>query len=402
MAIDTPARIAILGAGPIGLEAALYARYLGYDVDVYERGRVADNVRAWGHVRMFSPFAMNCSPLGVAALKAQDPDWKRPADDALITGRAYADAYLLRLAQSDLLADGLHEDTEVVAVARDGHLKGELAGDEGRGDNDFRILLRSTRPDDHGRERYATADVVIDATGTYGHHNWLGAGGLPALGERNAEPHIVYGIDDVLGEQRDRYASRRTLLVGGGHSAATSLVALAELAAQAPDTWITWVTRADGAFGQSGPVTPVPDDSLAERMRITELANRLASDDANHVTLLAGTTVEAVAWHGDLDRFSVRLAGKHADELEFDRLIANVGYRPDPGIYSELQVGASPETGAALQPIDEPDFYVLGAKSRGRDSRFLIADGLEQIRFLFAVIGDRAELNLYATMVGLC
>ena len=78
MAIDTPARIAILGAGPIGLEAALYAHYLGYDVDVYERGRVADSVRAWGHVRMFSPLAMNCSLLGLAALKAQDQAWQPP------------------------------------------------------------------------------------------------------------------------------------------------------------------------------------------------------------------------------------------------------------------------------------------------------------------------------------
>ena len=38
MAVDTPAKIAILGAGPIGLEAALYDRYLGYEVDVFERG----------------------------------------------------------------------------------------------------------------------------------------------------------------------------------------------------------------------------------------------------------------------------------------------------------------------------------------------------------------------------
>jgi len=38
MALDPPARIAVLGAGPIGLEAALYGRFLGYDVDVYERG----------------------------------------------------------------------------------------------------------------------------------------------------------------------------------------------------------------------------------------------------------------------------------------------------------------------------------------------------------------------------
>ena len=402
MAIDTPARIAILGAGPIGLEAALYARYLGYDVDIYERGRVADNVRAWGHVRMFSPFANNASPLGLAALKAQDPAWQRPADDALLTGHAYAEAYLLPLSHSDLLADGLHEETEVVAVARDGHLKGELAGDERRGDNEFRLLLRSTRPSDHGRERYATADIVIDATGTYGHPNWLGASGLPALGERAAAPHVVYGLDDVLGAQRARYASQRTLLVGAGHSAATSFVALAELAAQAPDTWITWVARADVAAGQGGPIAAIPDDPFAERKRVIELANRLAADDANHVTLLTGTVVEAIAWHGDLDRFSVRLAGRHADEVEFDRVIANVGYHPDASIYRELQLSESPETGAAVQPIAEPDFYVLGAKSRGRDSGFLIGDGLEQIRALFAIVGDRAELNLYATMVGLC
>ena len=34
MALDTPASIAVLGAGPIGLEAALYARFLGYDVQI--------------------------------------------------------------------------------------------------------------------------------------------------------------------------------------------------------------------------------------------------------------------------------------------------------------------------------------------------------------------------------
>ena len=45
MMVDTPATIAVLGAGPIGLEAALYGRFLGYAVNVYERGRVGDNLR---------------------------------------------------------------------------------------------------------------------------------------------------------------------------------------------------------------------------------------------------------------------------------------------------------------------------------------------------------------------
>jgi NADPH-dependent 2,4-dienoyl-CoA reductase/sulfur reductase-like enzyme len=42
--IDAPAVVAILGAGPIGIEAALYARFLGYDVLLFDQGKVAGNV----------------------------------------------------------------------------------------------------------------------------------------------------------------------------------------------------------------------------------------------------------------------------------------------------------------------------------------------------------------------
>lgn len=417
MAMETPARIAVIGAGPIGLEAALYARYLGYDVDVYEQHRVADNLLRWGHVRMFSRFGLNRSPLGLAALKAQNPTWQPPADDELLSGRQFAARYLIPLAQSDLLADSVHEQTAVVAIGREGLIKGELAGDESRDEPGFRLLVTSTNPLEHGRQRFATADVVIDASGTFGNHNWLGPGGLPALGEQAAEEHIDYGLPDVLGEDRSRYASRSILLVGTGHSAATNLVALAELAAQAPDTWITWVARRELDEKHPQPVPAIPHDPFPERVRLTQRANQLAADDSNHVTLLCGTAVEALTWHADLGRFSVRLMGKHAGELEFDRIIANVGYRPDRRIYRELYVRQDPfHEGALGQLADkglestadsqslvqpEPDFYILGAKSIGRDWRFLIGTGLDQVRALFTIIGDRPELNLYATMAGL-
>jgi hypothetical protein len=44
---------------------------------------------------------------------------------------------------------------------------------------------------------------------------------------------------------------------------------------------------------------------------------------------------------------------------------------------------------------------VLGAKSYGRDARFLISAGLLQIRDLFTIVADRAELDLYANMARL-
>ena len=86
MAVDTPARIVILGAGPVGLEAGLYARYLGYEVEIIERGQVADHVRRWGHVCLATPFRMNRSTLGLAALAAQDSGFRPPEHDALLTG----------------------------------------------------------------------------------------------------------------------------------------------------------------------------------------------------------------------------------------------------------------------------------------------------------------------------
>jgi hypothetical protein len=405
MAIDTPARIAVLGAGPIGLETALYARYLGYDVDIYERGRVAKNVLRWGHVRMFSPFGQNRSALAMAALRAQDAAWQPPADDALLTGREFAERLLVPLSRSDLLADNLHEQCEVVLIGRDGLLKGELAGDEERGERDFHLLLRSTADGEHGRERLAVADAVVDTTGTFGNHNYLGNGGVPALGELAAEAHIEYGLPDVLGAEREHYGGRNILLVGAGDSAATNLVALAELAGQARDTWITWVVRSETDEKDPRPIEPIAGGALAERERLARLANRLAADDANHVTLYGGTTVESVAWHAGSGRFAVRLRGRHAGELEFDRVVANVGYRGDARLYGELQIAECPTTGAAIGTgliLGESDYYVLGAKSRGRDSRFVIRDGLDQIRQLFAILGDRAELDLYATMAGLC
>lgn len=431
MEIPPPSRIAILGAGPIGLEAALYARYLGYDVRVYERGRVGENLLRFGHVRLFSPFGMNRSPLALAALAAQDPAWRPPADDALLTAREYVEQYLLPLARSDLLDGVVHEQTEVVAVGRAGVRKGDLVGDAARGKRRFRLLLR-----DADGERTAKARVAIDATGTYGHANRLGMGGIPAVGERDAAPHIEYGLPDILGAERAKYAGRSVLVVGDGYSAATNVVALAQLADEDPRTHVTWIARREPPPGE-GPLPAIPDDRLPERRRLAEAANRLAAGDRPRVTYRGGLWVDRVRHRPETGEFAVRLRGTAKEKLRVERIVANVGYHPDASLYEELHVhqcyasggpmklaaalaaarrdGATPEactpgsTGDCLDQrsagpeallTTEPNFYILGAKSYGRDPRFLISVGLEQIRELFTLIGGREDLNLYATAAG--
>lgn len=422
MAIDTPARIAVLGAGPVGLEAALYARYLGYDVVVYERGRVAEHLLRFGHVRLFTPWRMNVSTLGLAALAAQDTGWQPPDGDQLLTARELAEVYFIPLAQSDLVCDSLRLGGEVVAVGRQGQLKGERVGLEERADSDFVLLVR----DAAGNETVDIADAVIDATGTYGNHNWTGDGGLPAIGELAVADEIEYGLPDVLAGQRDRYAGRTTLIVGAGYSAATNVVALGQLAEQAPGTRVIWATRrrlsdelAEQAASATGPIRCLANDRLAERDRLARAANALAAGAQAAVEYRPGTTIASArrpAGHG----FLVELVGERPGKIEVDQVIANVGFRPDTRLYSELQVHECYASGgpmklaatllgqASADCLDqtsagpaalmnpEPDFYILGSKSYGRNSQFLLSIGLTQVRDLFAVIGDRENLDLYA------
>ncbi len=416
MAVDTPARIAILGAGPIGLEAALYARFLGYDVDIYERGRVCEHIRRWAHVRMFSPFGLNASPLGIAALVAQEPTWRAPAADALLTGAEFLEQYLLPLAASDLIEDYLHLGTEVLAISKTEALKGELFQQDERGDEDFRLLVC----DKSGAERYAEADVVIDATGVFGQPNSIGAGGLPALGERELTHEMERGLPDVHGADRVRFAEKHVAVIGEGFSAATNIIALAELAKRYRQTRVTWITRSSG-HGE-GPMRSIANDPLAERDRIAATANALANSD--QITWLPERVISTVSRSNENGTWTLQLAGSGTQELVLDQVIANVGHRPDNAIYRELQIDECSATGgpARLSGMltaqgaadclsvtaggpeslltSEPNFYILGAKSYGRRSNFLLLNGIRQIRDLFKIIGDRDSLDLYKTIGG--
>ena len=398
--MDHP-RIAVLGAGPIGLEAALYARTLGLPVTVYERGQIGEYVRRWGHVRLFSPFGMNTTPLGRAAVRTEDRGHAFPADAACVTGREHVALYLEPLAKTGPLRDCLRRETRVLAVGRRGLLKGDAPGDAQRGRQPFRLLIR----EGNKREQVEEADVVLDCTGTYGQHRWAGEGGIPAVGETAAEPHIAYGLEDVLGERRGTYAGKSVLVIGGGYSAATTVANLATLAEQQGDTWITWLARC----GSTQPIARILNDPLRERDRLAVRANTLATRGEGNVEFHNQTVVEGIECVDPAKGFKVaaRCAGKPRT-WEVDRVIANVGYTPDNGLYRELQVH---ECYATLGPMSlaaallkqqagslqtsEPNFFILGAKSYGRNSSFLLRTGFEQVREVFALVMGKPGLNLY-------
>src|SRR3954463_16700111 len=251
MTIETRPRLAILGAGPTGLEAALAAAESGWEFTVYEAGgAVGSNVRDWGHVRLFTPWEMNVSERARRAL----PD--APRGDELPTGADLAGPLLEPLAALPALAGRVRLGTRVDAVAREGLLKHEAIASAERGARPFRLLVS----DDSGGEAVEHADLVIDCTGTYGNPNALGDGGIPAPGERALD----HRIDRRLPQFGPEGTSGTVLLTGAGHSAQTAARALAELARKAPEMRVIWAIRSsEPTWGA------VQGDPLPERARLT-------------------------------------------------------------------------------------------------------------------------------------
>ncbi len=423
MSLDSPA-IAILGAGPIGLESALYGRFLGYDVQVYEQAEVGHHILQWGHVNWFTPFHMNHSPLAHAALSAQDADWESPHKDAKLTGREYVEQFLRPLAHTDLLAESIHQKTEVISIGRSSLSKGDFGSDLDRNNSPFRLLLC----DQYGHESVAEADIVIDATGVFGQHRFLGRGGLPALGEQQAAKEaanpIHYQLPFIGTDSSSKFAGHHTLVVGSGYSAATSIVALAQLAEAVPDTRITWAVRTPR--GENGPLKCISDDPLRHRVALTKAANQLAMQGGNKICYLPGKTIESICIEDASDSFNVTLDGlgpqQGSVDVSCNFILGHTGFRPDCNLFGELQVQLCTVTEgpvrlaahllqekagdcmnqnmpkADILTTSEPNFYILGNKSYGRNAHFLLSIGLEQIQAIYALISGDDSLNLYKTI----
>lgn len=403
-------RLAILGAGPIGLEAALAAADAGLPFTLYEAGpEVAANVRGWGHVRLFTPWALDASPRMrrhlEAAGEAAPGAPAAPDAAACPTGRELAERLYDSVAALPEIAPRLRLGTRVLAVGREGLLKHEEIATAERGRQPFRLLLAAA----DGSERIEHAEVVIDATGTWGHPNALGDGGIPAPGERQLGGEIRRAIPDLVREAAD-WAGRTVLLAGAGASAQTAVRALAELARSAPATRVVWaLRRADPSWGSP------PDDPLPERAGLAAAAAELAAGASPAVAAERGAVVEALARTGSDGRLAVTLRrtgplGNGAWQVAVDRVLSLTGAVGDHQLYRQLQVHECYATSgpiklsaallgaAAGDCLDqashgvealtnpEPGFYILGSKSYGRNNTFLLRVGWEQVNEVFAAL----------------
>lgn len=334
--------VAIVGTGPVGLTAASHLLSRGLEPVIFEAGDAPGaSVREWGHVRVFSPWRYNIDP--VAADLLERHGWTAPRANEYPTGSEIVADYIEPLAAVPAIGSRLHLGARVTRVSR---YRIDKLKDAGRKEAPFELVVERG-----GIEERHLARAVIDASGTWTRPNPIGANGVPALGELAHADRIAYAIPDVLAADRARYAGKRVLVVGSGHSAFNVMLDLVRLHEHEPTMEIVWAIRG----GHPG--------------------RAFGGGDADHLPARAAL--------GEAPRSLAPLI--------------------DPNVHS---CGTVPPHG--VNELSHPDVgvYVVGMKSYGRAPTFLLRTGYEQARSVVAALaGDwesarRVELVLPET--GVC
>jgi len=231
-------------------------------------------------------------------------------------------------------------------------------------------------------------------------------------------------MPDINGIMQKEFANKNVLVVGGGHSAIGSVLALDKLKASYPQTNIQWLLREkDVSVVYGGQEADGFEARGALGIKIEKLVN------SGRVTIHTPVYIHEIQKSNDL----LEIEGVKDDKFyiikDIDVIVSSTGSRPDFSFLREVRFDADatiecvPELAELIDPNihscgtvrphgeaelrqKEKDFYVVGMKSYGRAPTFLMATGYEQIRSIVAYMkGDfeaAQDVRLVLPETGVC
>ncbi len=392
--------VAIIGGGPVGLAAAAHLVNSNREFVLFEAGNsVGANILSWGHVKMFSPWEYNIDSIAESLLIKNGI--AIPNKTEIPHGKQLVEEYLKPLSEIPEIKQYVRLNTRVISIGRKGLDKMKNVNREN--------LPFSIQVTENGNFKVYEANAVIDASGTWHNPNPAGSGGIFAIGEKENIKHFFYGMPDVKGKLISRYANKSILVVGGGHSAIGTVLALNEVQEKFPKTQIHWLLRKKNISDVYGGQESDGFKSRGELgIRIEKLVNS------------GNIEIHTPVFIHRFDKVKERLIVRGLrNSQEFvldniDEIISNTGSRPDFSFLREIRFDADasvesvPKLAVLIDPNihscgtvrphgeaelrqREKDFYIVGMKSYGRAPTFLMATGYEQIRSIVAYMNGDVE-----------
>lgn len=374
--VESPATIAILGGGPVGLETAIYARFLGYFATIFEERRVAHRQLDWHNRPLSVPVSACTTPLGHAAIQAQFPEYQRRPADHVFTGKSFAEEYLVPLAKNDLLFDDIHFLSPVTDVSRLRTYCCDAIHPQERCNDEFRILVEGR----HRGNWISRADVVVDCRGMYQQSSGIGPGGGLAMGEAALREAFLQHTPLDRKFQAKSIMGKRTCLIGQSTRAAQFATEFMSQFANQPDTRLTWLIRSTRSQDSN---------NFAGALR------SIRSNQPSNMIILESLGVDQIQQEPN-SHYVLRLMRDDDSmmELPCDAIASFQAGRTKP---SSTELNLSPWNDPDMPSFitREPGYYQLRAGSLEDGAGSGLATAHDQIRHLFALISGREDLDLY-------
>ena len=375
--VEVPATIAIIGGGPVGIEAAIYARFLGYFVSIFEQRRVAHRMLDW-HNRPLDVTVAECTTsMGHAAIAAQNPEYVRRSPNDVFTGKTFAEEYLLPLAKTDLLFDDIHFLSPVSDISRYRTFVSDVIERQERCNDEFRILV-------YGRHRgpwVSRADVVIDCRGASQKLSGIGPGGGLAIGESLlCDAFLSHTPLDRKFETKS-VLGKHLCLVGQSVRAGQFAIEYLTQFGEEGSSRLTWVIRPDRRH-----------DNRVMENALKEISER----QSGNIVVLESLGVELIQ-RNELGQYLLKFL-KDDDstvEMQCDGIVSLTAGRPCALSSEVRQEQLMHLEGSPYFVASEPGFYVLRGGNIEDGAGVGLSEAFGKIRELFAMLAGRKDLDLY-------